>query len=382
MRIKSARRRLPSSRPKSVFGGAGVKLVYMLFAFLLASNVATGLALYWSSDITALLDRQHSGELMLYQDKIAQLRLEVDRLHSRQYARAGDINLQLQDLMQQQDLLAEQQQYVKTLAGMAAELGLETSAIAPTQGPQILTPGPALGQVPGEQSVDAVAAEIERMQSETLGALSSLTQSAERSTREILSEMNRIGLDPAIEIDGSALGGPFVPADEDRTASVHIVAANAVIQALARYELAREAVLSAPVHRPLLGSHGISSGFGRRNDPFSGRSAFHSGIDFRAAMGTEIHAAGAGKIIFAGRHGGYGNMIDIDHGDGIVTRYGHLSRIEVRVGQMVNVGDAIGAVGSTGRSTGPHLHFEVRRDDQAVDPGLFLGAGRRLAELI
>ncbi len=380
--MKSARRRLPSSRPKSVFGGAGVKLVYVAFAALLATNVATGLALYWSPDVTALLDRQQDGELMLYQDKIAQLRLEVDRLHSRQYARAGDINLQLQDLMQQQELLEEQQQYVKTLAGMAAELGLETSAITPPPRPQIITPGPTLDQASGDQSVDAVASEIEQMQAETLGALSSLTESAEQSTRQILSEMNRIGLDPEIEVDGDALGGPFVPVDEETGASAHIVAANDVIQALARLELAREAVRTAPVHKPLLGSHGLSSGFGTRSDPFSGRAAFHSGLDFRAAMGTEIYAAGSGKVVFAGRNGGYGNMIDIDHGDGIVTRYGHLSRIEVRVGQMLDVGDAIGQVGSTGRSTGPHLHFEVRRDDQAVDPGIYLGAGSRLAELI
>jgi murein DD-endopeptidase MepM/ murein hydrolase activator NlpD len=377
VRKKSSRRHLRSGPPRAGLGGAGIKLVYTMIAGLLASNVAMGLALYWSPEIAGLMDRQQTHDVSAYEDRIAQLRLEVDRLHSRQYARAGDINLQLQDLVQQQDLLSEQQQYVRTLADMARQLGLET---APDPGPEAALL--AIPSATGDDPIGDIAGQIERMQTETLGALAALSDAAEQSTREILSEMNRIGLDPELEINAAALGGPFEPAFDDPAASAHIVAANAVMEALARYQLARDAVLEAPVHRPLLGALSISSGYGNRTDPFNGRTAYHSGIDFRAASGTDILAAGAGKVVFAGRNSGYGNMIDIEHADGIVTRYGHLSRIEVRVGQTVDVGEVIGLVGSTGRSTGPHLHFEVRRNDQAVDPGAFLSAGRRLAELI
>jgi len=379
VRKKSSRRHLRSSRPRAGLGGAGIKLVYALIAGLFASNVAMGLVLFWSPEVAGLLERQQTRDVSAYEDRIAQLRLEVDRLHSRQYARAGDINLQLQDLVQQQDLLSEQQQYVRTLADMASQLGLET-APAKVPGPEAALTGlPPAGV---EDPIGAFAVQVERMQTETLGALVALGDAAEQSTRRILTEMNRIGLDPEIQTGTAALGGPFEPAAEGLAASAHIVAANAVVEALARYQLARDAVLEAPVHRPLAGALSISSRYGNRTDPFNGRTAYHSGIDFRAASGTDILAPGAGKVIFAGRNGGYGNMIDIQHAGGIVTRYGHLSRIEVRVGQTVEVGEVIGRVGSTGRSTGPHLHFEVRRHDQAVDPGAFLSAGRRLAELI
>lgn len=382
MRIKSSRRQLHPKRSKATFGGAGIKLVYALIAGLLATNVAMGLALFWGPDIAGLLDRQQTRDLSAYEDKIAQLRLEVDRLHSRQYARAGDINLQLQDLMQQQELLAEQQQYVRTLATMARQLGLDAATVTPPSGPQIITTVTAPPGIGGDEPVDAVAGQVEAMQSETLGALSALTEAADRGTDQILAEMNRIGIEPELAFDSAALGGPFEPAFDETGASAHIVAANAVIAAFARFELARDAVRQAPIHRPLLGSPSTSSGFGNRNDPFNGRTAFHSGLDFRAPAGTEVLAAGTGRVVFAGRSGGYGNMIDIEHGDGLVTRYGHLSQIGVRVGQLVAVGDIIGAVGSTGRSTGAHLHFEVRRDDEAVDPGVFLSAGSRLASLI
>ena len=111
-----------------------------------------------------------------------------------------------------------------------------------------------------------------------------------------------------------------------------------------------------------------SSGFGWRDDPFRHVTRFHSGTDFRADPGTPVLAAGDGVVVFAGRQGGYGNVIYIDHGGGVVTRYAHLREIETRKDATVSAGDRIGQVGSTGRATGPHLHFEVRLDGRAVDP--------------
>ena len=118
----------------------------------------------------------------------------------------------------------------------------------------------------------------------------------------------------------------------------------------------------------------ISSKFGRRIDPFTRRLAQHSGIDYLAWYGTSIQASAGGRVKRAGPYGAFGKTVEIDHGDGLVTRYGHASRILVRVGDIVLPGQPIAAVGSTGRSTGPHLHFEILRDGKQVPPHLYLAS--------
>ena len=112
----------------------------------------------------------------------------------------------------------------------------------------------------------------------------------------------------------------------------------------------------------------VSSRFGHRSDPFSGERKAHKGVDIAAAAGTPIQAVRAGTVTFSGDRGGYGNVVIVDHGDGLETRYAHCASLDVQVGQTVQAGSSIATVGSTGRSTGPHLHFEVRKDGQAVDP--------------
>jgi len=115
-----------------------------------------------------------------------------------------------------------------------------------------------------------------------------------------------------------------------------------------------------------------SSSFGRRIDPFTQRLARHAGNDYTAPHGTTIHASAGGRIRRAGPYGAFGRTVEIDHGDGLVTRYGHVYRVLVRVGDIVLPGQAIATVGSTGRSTGPHLHFEILRDGKQVHPDLYL----------
>jgi murein DD-endopeptidase MepM/ murein hydrolase activator NlpD len=117
-----------------------------------------------------------------------------------------------------------------------------------------------------------------------------------------------------------------------------------------------------------------SSNFGWRIDPFSGRNTFHEGVDFFAEIGTPILAAAGGIVVFSDRHPEYGNMMEIDHGNDLVTRYAHASKLGVRVGEVVLRGQRIGEVGSTGRSTGSHLHFEIRHKGVAQNPGRFLQA--------
>ena len=123
----------------------------------------------------------------------------------------------------------------------------------------------------------------------------------------------------------------------------------------------------------------LGSPFGRRSDPIAGLRAMHEGIDFNAETGTPVVAAADGVVLSAAYQGDFGNMVDVDHGDGLTTRYAHLSRMDVKAGSLVKRGEALGAVGTTGRSTGPHLHFEVRMLGVAQNPAQFLKQGEEYA---
>ena len=131
-----------------------------------------------------------------------------------------------------------------------------------------------------------------------------------------------------------------------------------------------------PTAQPVEGVNG--SGYGFRLDPFTGRSAFHQGIDFQASAGTPIHAAAGGVVIVSEWHPGFGNLVEIDHGNDLITRYAHASKVLVKTGDLVKRGQTIAEVGSTGRSTGPHLHFEVLLNGEAQNPAKFLTAGSGL----
>ena len=145
------------------------------------------------------------------------------------------------------------------------------------------------------------------------------------------------------------------------------------LSALENLILARE--LKQEIHpegRPVANGF-ISSYFGERSDPFDGREAFHKGVDFAATQGSNVTAVAAGVVTWAGERSGYGKLIEINHGDGFVTRYAHNERTLVTVGQTVKRGEPVALMGSTGRSTGPHVHFEVLRNGRQVDPLSFIG---------
>ena len=145
------------------------------------------------------------------------------------------------------------------------------------------------------------------------------------------------------------------------------------LSALENLILARE--LKQEIHpegRPVANGF-ISSYFGERSDPFDGREAFHKGVDFAGTQGSNVTAVAAGVVTWAGERSGYGKLIEINHGDGFVTRYAHNERTLVTVGQTVKRGEPVALMGSTGRSTGPHVHFEVLRNGRQVDPLSFVG---------
>ncbi len=169
-------------------------------------------------------------------------------------------------------------------------------------------------------------------------------------------------------------GGPFqlVSADEGGTVGgeslSHDVRRLAALQSLAR---------SLPLGSPM-DHYNITSLFGKRSDPITGELAFHGGLDFGAAPDSKIMATAPGRVIHAGPLGPYGNTVEIDHGLGVTTRFGHMKSVSVQEGQVVGYRDNIGVIGSTGRSTGRHLHYEVRIDGNAYDPAKFLDTGRYL----
>lgn len=144
-----------------------------------------------------------------------------------------------------------------------------------------------------------------------------------------------------------------------------------------RLEMLREALFSLPLAEPVENYY-ISSGYGYRRDPFTHAKAFHSGMDLVAPHGAPVLSSAPGVIIFAGRNGPYGNMVEVDHGHGVKSRYGHLSKIAVKRGQKIGLRDLLGLVGNTGRSGTAHLHFEVWFDGKARDPRNFLKAGENV----
>lgn len=177
--------------------------------------------------------------------------------------------------------------------------------------------------------------------------------------------LRRLGLDPERFLDGNSLGrgGPFIAANDPQ---VRDLQANAARQAAIAATFAR-----IPAFLPVA-SVSESSDFGYRTDPFHGGGAFHAGLDLTGHTGDAIHAAADGVVVRAGWWAGYGKVVVIDHGNGLETRYGHLSRFHVKEGDVIRQGQVIGGMGSTGRSTGTHLHFEVRVDGKALNPQPFL----------
>ncbi|MDE2405802.1 MAG: peptidoglycan DD-metalloendopeptidase family protein [Sphingomonadales bacterium] len=224
------------------------------------------------------------------------------------------------------------------------------------------------------------ASGLAKMEARQLAFVESLTRYADRQSEAASQRIRRLGLDPRMmlasldrgEATGGAMGGPFIPMS---------TSANGMIDprferlglSLARMNALQSGIQRLPQVLPASLDY-ISSGFGYRSDPFTHAGAFHPGLDFRGPIGAPIYAAARGRVSFVGQRSGYGNCVEIDHGNGLITRYAHMSGFRTTLGHQVNGGEQIGVIGSTGRSTGPHLHFEVRINDRPVNPRPFLEA--------
>jgi len=344
-------------------------------------------------DVLKGLIARQAEQQFAYEDRIAELRARIDRTTSRQLLDQEQFEQKLDDLMRRQTTLESR---ATALSGAAADPATTGSikSSAPTGKssgepmPQRLDRGTALepermpGQHKGAKGTDIgsklarIEASLDRVERRQTAMLDQMQERYEGKARKLRGVLAELGL--KLDAPPAGIGGPFVP--------VKLPAGNQSFdRALTQVSIARaysdrlsSTIATVPLRKPVTGEIDLSSPFGVRVDPFLHVPAMHTGLDFRGDPGEPIHATAAGTVTSAGWSGGYGKMIEIDHGNGLATRYGHLSEIDVGVGQTIRIGQVIGKLGSTGRSTGPHLHYETRVDGDAVDPTKFLNAGSKL----
>jgi murein DD-endopeptidase MepM/ murein hydrolase activator NlpD len=334
--------------------------------------------------VKGLLARQRAQQYA-YEDRIADLRAEIDRTTSRQLLNQERFEQKLDELMRRQATLEAR---ASALSGVADPATTGSIAPAPRGGAQpaepvplgdmLFTPHPLDG---GRQSsiaaeLSTAEASLDRVQSEETAALGGLQARYEGRARKLRSVLDSLGLQ--FNAVPAATGGPFIPVRLPPPGESFARALTRVSIARAQADDLGRTLQYVPLRKPLGGQLEMTSPFGVRIDPFFHQPSMHTGMDFRASVGDSIYATAAGTVVKAGWDGGYGQMVEIDHGDGLATRYGHMSQIGVRVGQRVRAGQVIGRVGSTGRSTGPHLHYETRVNGEAVNPARFLAAGIKL----
>ena len=235
--------------------------------------------------------------------------------------------------------------------------------------------GHTANPAPGPAKVSSVipeAAPLAAIEARQLAFADTLTFAAAVRARQAEQAIRRLGLNPAALVGSRAgMGGPFIPVRSSRERNLRELKLARLATSLGQLDRMERTLLAIPNSAPTVPLT-LSSTFGTRSDPFNGAAALHAGMDITGAHGQPIRAAAGGRVTVVGRQGGYGNLVVIDHGHGLETRYGHLSGFTVRPGQVVARGQQIALMGSTGRSTGTHLHFEVRVQGRAVNPRPFL----------
>jgi murein DD-endopeptidase MepM/ murein hydrolase activator NlpD len=398
------------------FGPVVFWIVVGTVAVLGAWSATTAIYFAFRDDVLTRLIARQADMQYAYEDRIAELRAKVDRTTSRQLLDQEQFDQKLDQIMRRQTTLESRATALSaipdasatgsikpprgTAATDASSAGLPKPSpindtvifVAPpdrearleSRSPPIVNPQP--NQFAKIQGVDNVLVRLQtsldQVERRQMAALSSVEDTMESRVRRMRGVFTDLGLDmPQLEAatPRAGMGGPFVPVKLPADAGPFERQLYRINITRAQVERLNRTLALVPYRKPVIGEVEFTSGFGVRSDPFLGRPAMHTGLDFRAATGDPVRATANGKVTASGWSGGYGRMVEVDHGNGLATRYGHLSEISVRVGDTIRIGQVIGAVGSTGRSTGPHLHYETRIDGEAVDPQKFLRAGVRLS---
>jgi len=219
---------------------------------------------------------------------------------------------------------------------------------------QLMAPAPEERSAQVDQRLRAVQIQMQALQ-----------QLAQERYGYTAAEVRKLGLEPS-RFHGQ--GGPFEAVEPLKAANEKF---KQLFNTWKKLDQLEKGTVAIPSTMPVQGTN-FTSGYGVRSDPFRGRAAMHAGVDLAGPTGTKIHATADGFVGRAKWVNGYGNLVELDHGRGIQTRYGHLSKLLVRPGQRVKRGEVIGLMGSTGRSTGSHLHYEVRVDGKAINPTPFM----------
>ena len=355
-------------------------------------SIATATYFAFRDDVLKGLVARQAAQQYAYEDRIAELRARIDRTTSRQLLDQEQFEQKLDDLVRRQSALETRATalagIVDSPTGSIRPSVNATPTAAPTSLPardrrSFLEPErtPSNRKADKESDIGAKLSRLEtsldRVERRQATVLAQMQQRYEDKARKLRNVLADLGLKP----DGAATaaqGGPFVPIKLPGDANGFERALTRVNIARAQTEQLNRTLVRVPFRKPVTGEIDLSSTFGVRVDPFLRVPAMHTGLDFRGDTGDPVYATAAGTVTNAGWSGGYGRMVEIDHGNGLSTRYGHLSQIHVSVGDEIRVGQVVGRMGSTGRSTGPHLHYETRIDGDAVDPQKFLNAGAKL----
>lgn len=390
------------------FGGAAVAFGALYLA-------ATGYLVFRDDILAASIARQTRMQ-HAYEDRIASLRSDIDRLTSRQLLNQQSVEAELDKLLGRQAALDARQDVIAALSQAARRVGMvapptvapaadlvEPDTDEPADSVDTGTAAPARAAAPAPlpgamlrssaiaptgtkplARMNAVSESLDELAREQVAFVDAVAAGVSKRTAKIAAVLTRLGqkVPPSRSADtDDAVGGPFVALDEDANPETFRSNVALLTDEVERFGVLRRIASALPLTRPIANA-AITSRFGARMDPFLGRPAMHPGIDFRAPRGYPARATAGGTVITAEYSGGYGNMVEVDHGNGISTRFGHLGSIDVTVGQVVARGTILGRTGSTGRSTGPHLHYEVRVDGGAIDPMAYIKAGSEIVPLL
>jgi murein DD-endopeptidase MepM/ murein hydrolase activator NlpD len=327
----------------------------VLFAWLTTMATVAINSYLASRDASALLNRE--AKVTKAESRIAAYRKNVDAV--------------AEDLVRRQTFI---EQMVETHVGDLPADARPGETVSDSRGEASRTVRKVSAAIPE-------AAPLARTEERQLVFVEKLTRLADRRSAAAEKAMRKLGLNPARMLasleDRGAMGGPLIALPGSGT--VMDPRFKRLGLSLARMDALERGLQGIPQVLPARFVQ-LSSGFGVRADPIHGSAAFHAGLDFKGPKGAPIYAAARGRVSFVGRHPAYGNVIDINHGNGLLTRYAHMSAFHSRIGQEVAAGQLIGAVGSTGRSTGPHLHFEVRIHGKPINPRPFLEVAPHVIE--
>lgn len=309
-------------------------------------------------------------------DEIVRARAASERLNADLQARLETAVVRMSattdGLDEMADMVERRHAALSGVMGMFRGVDGAETIMAPTPAPQPGTSSPV-------QRIVAVRMDQERL-------IERAGDFAQTRAERLRLAFRLAGLNPAAyAASGTALGGPLVEASDPKTLATILdvdepfaIRIQRAADDLTEMRNLGEVAKDVPFNRPTQAR--TTSGFGVRFDPFNGRPAVHQGQDFAAPLNTPIYATAPGIVSFAGVRSGYGNTVEIDHGRGFKTRYAHLNSVAVRPGQHVGLTQRIGAMGTTGRSTGVHLHYEVWMDGRPQNPARFMRAGESIVQ--